>query len=384
MEKLSTKKQKKALLVVTIAVFTDMLIYGLIVPILPRYIENFGCSQTELGLLVSSYSFILLLANPIFGAISDRFGRRGPLLWGITGLTFSTLLFVWANNFAMLIVARSLQGLAAVLTWTSGFALLADVYPPESRDKAMGIALSAQAAGTLLGPTVGGWLYQLGGYHLPFLFAAGLAFFDGILRLILIRDETMCEPSTNLLSPFRILENRYFLIGAAVVIVGAAIPSVLEPTLPVYLHNILHTSPGSIGLLFAVQTSAYALTTPLAEKSSRKFGHVRTIKAGFVLAAGSLSLIILSNATWSIAFAMFAAGVSMGLVLAPSLSYLAQIAEQAGVHAYGIIFAIYNTAFSAGMALGPLASSALADVWGLQVSYGAIAVILLFCAWKFK
>lgn len=162
------KAQKSVLLVVTLAIFTDMLLYGMIVPILPDYAENLGISQTAIGILFGSYAAALLIATPIFGVVSDKFGRRSPMLWGILGLGVATLLFAFANTFWLLLLCRVLQGIAAAATWTSGLALLADFYPSKERGKVMGIALSGQALGTLLGPAFGGWLYQLGGYMLPF------------------------------------------------------------------------------------------------------------------------------------------------------------------------------------------------------------------------
>lgn len=70
------KAQKSVLLVVTLAIFTDMLLYGMIVPILPDYAENLGISQTAIGILFGSYAAALLIATPIFGVVSDKFGRR--------------------------------------------------------------------------------------------------------------------------------------------------------------------------------------------------------------------------------------------------------------------------------------------------------------------
>ena len=156
-ENLNTNR-KKALFVVTLAVFTDMFIHGMIVPILPIYAASLGISQTALGFLFGSYALALLITTPIFGMISDKIGRRGPMLWGILGLAATTLLFAFANTFWFLLLARILQGCAAAITWTAGLALLADFYPSEERGQAMGIALSGQAIGILVGPSLGGWL----------------------------------------------------------------------------------------------------------------------------------------------------------------------------------------------------------------------------------
>jgi multidrug resistance protein len=376
MNTISKSKQKSALFVVGLAIFLDMLIYGIVVPILPKYATTLGASQTEIGLLFGSYAVVMFIATPIFGALSDRIGRRGPMLWGLLGLAAATLMFAFAEDFWMLVAARSLQGLAAAVTWTAGLAILADLYPSEERGKAMGLALSGQAAGILLGPSVGGWLYQLGGYQLSFLLAAALALIDGIFRLFLLRDLPE-NKSSNFLSPFGLLRNRRLLLISGVIILGAAVPSVLEPTLPLHLQEKFKAEPGYIGMLFAIPTLAYGLATPMIGKLSSKIGYNKALLLGLVMESISLPLVALPNSMWVQAASLALLGISMGMVLAPCLPELADISEKSGLSSYGITFAIYNTAYSIGMMLGPITSSILTDSIGLRLSYLTVGCVVL-------
>ncbi|MGQ4678431.1 MFS transporter [Paenibacillus polymyxa] len=275
-------KQKATLIVVGLAVFIDMLIYGLVVPILPRYADSLGATQTEIGFLFSSYAIALFIATPIFGLLTDRIGRKTPLLWGLIGLIASTLMFAIAHTFWLLVLARALQGVAAAMTWTAGLALLAELYPSEERGKAMGLALSGQAAGTLLGPTIGGWLYQWGSYQLPFYFAIALAVVDAILRLVLLHDIPE-EKNEKYVSPFSFMKNKDLLLVIGVVIIGASVPSVLEPTLPLHLQHNFSANPGVIGLLFAIPTLAYGLATPFIGQFSSKIGYKNGILLGLLM-----------------------------------------------------------------------------------------------------
>ena len=380
MNTITKSKQKAALLVVGVAIFLDMLIYGLVVPILPTYASSLGASQTQIGLLFGSYAAVMFIATPIFGALSDRIGRRDPMLWGLIILAVATLLYAFAQEYWLLIAARSLQGLAAAITWTSGLAILADLYPSEERGKAMGLALSGQAAGILLGPTIGGWMYQLGGYKLPFLFATALAIADGMLRFFLLRDLPE-NKSSKFLSSFGLLRNRSLLLISGIVVIGAAVPSVLEPTLPLHLHEKFNAGPGLIGMLFAIPTLAYGLATPWIGKLSSKIGYKKAALLGLVMVAISLPLSALPNSIWMQAASLVLLGVSMGMVLAPCLPALADISEKSGLPSYGITFAIYNTAYSFGMMLGPVTSSVLTDAIGLKLSYlsvGCVALLYMF------
>ena len=377
-ENLNTNR-KKALFVVTLAVFTDMFIHGMIVPILPIYAGSLGISQTALGFLFGSYALALLITTPIFGMISDKLGRRGPMLWGILGLAAATLLFAFANTFWFLLLARILQGCAAAITWTAGLALLADFYPSEERGQAMGIALSGQAMGILVGPSLGGWFYQIGGYMFPFFVAAGMAVLDGLLRLLLLKEEPHREKQTEQ-QPFELLRNQHFLLIVGAVMIGAAVPSALQPTLPARFEAVFHATPLVIGLLFAVPTIAYAVIAPLIGRLSTKLGHARMTVLGFIITALAMAFVTLPSNIYLEIAALSLIGIGMGMILAPSLPRMADLAQEKNA-SYGFTFAIYNTAYSVGMMMGPVLSGLLSENFGLQWAYvilaGAIVLYMM-------
>ena len=381
-ENLNTNR-KKALFVVTLAVFTDMFIHGMIVPILPIYAGSLGISQTALGFLFGSYALALLITTPIFGMISDKLGRRGPMLWGILGLAAATLLFAFANTFWFLLLARILQGCAAAITWTAGLALLADFYPSEERGQAMGIALSGQAMGILVGPSLGGWLYQIGGYMFPFFVAAGLGVLDGLLRLLLLKEEPHREKQTEQ-QPFELLRNQQFLLIVGAVMIGAAVPSALQPTLPARFEAVFHATPLVIGLLFAVPTIAYAIIAPLIGRLSTKLGHARMTVLGFIITALAMAFVTLPSNIYLEIAALSLIGIGMGMILAPSLPRMADLAQEKENASYGFTFAIYNTAYSVGMMMGPVLSGLLSENFGLQWAYvilaGAIVLYMMIFA----
>lgn len=373
---ISKKSQRNGLIVVTLAIFTDMLVYGLVVPILPGYALSLGVSQTAIGLLFGSYAIALFVATPIFGILSDKIGRKGPMLWGLLGLAGATLLYAFAKQFWMLVLARSLQGISAAITWTAGFALLADLFPSQERGKVMGIALSGQSIGTLIGPTVGGWLYQLGGYKVPFLAATGLAIIDGLLRILLIKDVPH-EKSESVLSSLNLLKNRRLLIIIGVVIIGASIPCVLEPTLPLRLQKGMNISSGVTGLLFAIPTLAYAISAPVIGSLSQRIGHYKSMTAGMILAAICFPFIALSNSAWLVAIVLVFLGVGMGTAITPCLPEFAEISQRSGTNSFGASFSIYNTAYSIGMMIGPTLGGILTNYLGIIWCYSVVAIVIL-------
>ena len=102
-------------------------------------------------------------------------GRKRPIVGGLILLALSTVLFAFADSLPWLFAARLAQGAADAVTWVVGFALIADLYGPAERGRVMGFVMSGTSFGLMIGPSLGGWLYETGGMKLPFLTVAGFA-----------------------------------------------------------------------------------------------------------------------------------------------------------------------------------------------------------------
>ncbi|KAJ5664672.1 hypothetical protein N7462_011485 [Penicillium macrosclerotiorum] len=178
--------------VVSIAIFTDVFIYGMIVPIIPiALVDRAGArpedAQSWVSVFLAVYGATLLIGSPLFGYFADRSGlRRLPFVIGLIALGASTALFVVARSLALLVVARALQGLSAAAVWVVGLAILADNVPPERVSEAMGHTTIALTWGFLLGPTIGGVMYERLGFHGTFAIPAGLIVVDVVLRFAMI------------------------------------------------------------------------------------------------------------------------------------------------------------------------------------------------------
>lgn len=166
-------------------VFTDLLGFSLILPLLPYYAEKFGASATVVGLLVASYALAQLIGAPLLGRLSDRLGRRPVLLVSIAGTVLGFLLMALAEPagrllagsgaavIAMLFVSRLLDGLTGG-NLTVAQAYITDVTDEKGRAKALGMIGAAFGLGFIIGPVVGGFLSRWG-YAVPAFAAAALA-----------------------------------------------------------------------------------------------------------------------------------------------------------------------------------------------------------------
>src|SRR5579864_6817676 len=106
-----------AVALVTYATFTDVVAYSIAVPVLPDLSRRLGASPTVIGLLFASFGVTLLTVSIPMGAVSDRVGRKGPIVGGLVALAAASLLFAFADGLPLLFVARLVQGGADAVTW---------------------------------------------------------------------------------------------------------------------------------------------------------------------------------------------------------------------------------------------------------------------------
>ncbi|KAF2453508.1 MFS transporter [Lineolata rhizophorae] len=177
---------------VSIAVFTDIFLYGLIVPVIPFALEQrAGVAHDKVqywvAVLIAIYGAALLAGSPVCGWIADQTSsRRTPLLLGLLALGATTALLNVGSNIPILVVGRILQGISAAVVWTVGLALLVDTVGPKDVGHAMGYVAFSMSMGILLAPLLGGIVFDHGGYNAVFGICYGLIALDVALRLVMV------------------------------------------------------------------------------------------------------------------------------------------------------------------------------------------------------
>ncbi|KAL5045434.1 major facilitator superfamily domain-containing protein [Aspergillus fruticulosus] len=178
--------------VVAIAVFTDVFIYGMIIPILPDVLKiRVSIPEDELqkwmSILLAAFGGALFVGSPVFGYLADKSSsRQAPFMIGLLALAGSTVMFWFARTIEALVVARTFQGLSCAVVWTVGMALIVDTMGKDQVGAAMGIVSMAMTVGTVMGPFMGGVVLSKAGYHAVFGLAIALIFVDIVLRLMMI------------------------------------------------------------------------------------------------------------------------------------------------------------------------------------------------------
>ncbi len=165
-------KRNMTILFFTLVVI--MLGFGMIIPIMPFYIEHFGASGQALGLLMAVFGTTQFLFAPMWGQASDHYGRKPILMIGVFGNVISQLMFGLSTQLWMLFVARALGGFLTSATFPTTMAYISDSTSEEDRGGGMGVLGAAMGMGMVFGPGIGGVLGH-GSLSLPFFFAAGLS-----------------------------------------------------------------------------------------------------------------------------------------------------------------------------------------------------------------
>src|SRR5256885_3343959 len=175
------KMKRSPLLVIFITVFIDLVGFGIVIPVLPFYVEGtkFHASTSMVGLLFASYSVMQFIFTPILGRLSDRYGRRPILLISLLGTCLGFLILGFATTLTMLFIGRIIDGISGGNISTAQ-AYIADSTTKEDRAKGMGLVGAAFGLGFVFGPAIGGVLSHWG-IGVPFFFAAGLSFANAIL-----------------------------------------------------------------------------------------------------------------------------------------------------------------------------------------------------------
>jgi DHA1 family solute carrier family 18 vesicular amine transporter 1/2 len=285
------------------------------------------------------------------GAISDRIGRKAPLVGGMLALAAATLLFAYSDGLPWLFAARLVQGAADAVTWVVGFALIADRFGPDERGRVSGIVMSGTSIAFMVGPSIGGWMYEAGGIRAPFLLVAGLALLAALafVWLDVPQPIAVTEPV-----PVRtVLRSPQVAVCAAVVVAISATLTMEEPVLPLFLNAKLGLGPARLGLLFGCAAISSSILHPIYGRLADRWGGRRMMLTGLPLVAVALPLI---NLTWSfqssiVFFVLNTMAVSM--VITPSLAFMAEAVSSAGAGSFGVGYGLYNMAWGAGLLCGP-------------------------------
>jgi len=296
------KHGRAALAFIFITVVLDMLALGMIIPVLPKLIEDFQGGDTAsaarmIGVFGTLWASAQFIAGPILGALSDRFGRRPVVLISNFGLGLDYIFMALAPTLGWLIAGRMISGVTSASIATA-FAYVADVTAPEKRARSFGLMGAAFGIGFIIGPAMGGLLSSVSP-RLPFWVSAALSLTNGMYGLFILPESLAPDRRApfswrraNPLGALQFLRSHPQLLGFATIhflynLAHQSLPSIFV-LYAGYRYGWTTTDVGwamtGVGVCFAIVQGG--LVGPLVAA----FGERRTLVAGLIFGAVGMAI----------------------------------------------------------------------------------------------
>jgi len=355
---------KRNLYILTFVLFVMMLGYGIVIPIFPFYIESMGAGGTELGLLTASYAIMRLIFGPIWGGLSDRFGRKPILLIGILGYIITMVWFGLANTLWMLFAARILSGILSSATAPTTMAYIGDSSPEDERGGGMGLLGAAGGVGTIVGPAMGGFLASAS-LSIPFFIAAGMALLSLILAIIFLPESHPVQERTE--KKEAIIDLRawwqaiFSPIGSLFLLtfISTCGLMIFANVFGLYGLQRFDYGPEEVGIIMMVLGLVAALTQGLlAGPATKKWGDELVIRIGLLGTAVGFGLMLLAGTFVTVLLATAFFGITVS-IQSPAL--LSLTSRRATVP-QGIAMGLSNSFVSLGRIVGPILGGVMLDI----------------------
>ena len=356
----------------------DLVGFGIVLPILPRYAERFGASPATVGLLVASFSLAQLVFAPVWGRVSDRVGRKPVLVLSLAGTAVGSLVTGLAGSLWLLFAGRIVDGISGASVSVAQ-AAVADIAPEDQRARLMGLLGAAFGLGFVAGPAIGA-LAVLGGPHVPFLLAAAIAGANAVAaarRLPETRRADFCvDPSAE--GAHGSTQNRGIAPLVAVSFLGLLAFSAFEATFALFVEGRLGvTEAGTYALFAAIGVVIALVQVSLVRRVVPRLGERRTLAAGLVANAVGLALLAPTRSWPALVPAILALTVGQGMVT-PTLASL--VAGRAGSRRWGHALGVQQAAGGLARVLGPAIGGFAFQHIGVPAPYVGGAVLVALAA----
>jgi predicted MFS family arabinose efflux permease len=177
---------KRNLYLLCITVLPFMICTGIIYSILSLYMASLGLTKSEIGSLFTAGAVAAAITSPLWGSLSDRFGRKKVLIFSMAIFAFVFLGYAFSVNYIHLMLVQLGEGIAWAAMGSAAVALVADMVPEENRGKAMGIYNMTWNTGWIIGPSLGGVISDHIGFMPTFLMCTGLTAAGVFMAVFLI------------------------------------------------------------------------------------------------------------------------------------------------------------------------------------------------------
>lgn len=352
--------------------------FGLIIPVMPTYLKTFGAAGQVLGFIIALFAFGQFLFSPLAGTLSDRYGRKKLIIFGLFVNGLSQILFGLSTEVWMLFAARFITGFGTAFIVPPVMAYAADMTTNEERGKAMGLLGAAISLGFMIGPGVGGLLSNVT-LRFPFYCGGIATMIVGIISIFVlpnIKAEIQeQQKKENLIQQMaRSIKTSYFVLLIVVFVFQFGIAN-FQSTLTMFLTYKWDYTPNEIAVVMTVGAAIGVIIQAFAiNQLFRLFGEMKIILFGLLLAAFSLYGMLFVHGFYIILLTATLFSTATTLIR-PAVNTL--ISKTAG-HEQGFAAGMNNAYMSLGNMIGPALAGTLFD-WHMNIPFTFGTLILLGC-----
>ena len=326
-----SKKSSITLSILLVNLFIAFLGIGLVIPVLPRLMNELHISGQVVGYLTAAFALTQLIFSPFAGKAVDRFGRKIMIVLGLIIFGLSELLFGFGKTIDVLFISRILGGLSAAFIMPAVTAFIADITTDENRPKALGYMSAAISTGFIIGPGIGGFLAEIG-TRVPFYSAGVLGLVAAVFSIILLREPerpviTESAGGNENKSSFRKLLMPMFFIAFAVIFISSVGLAAFESFFSLYVDHKFGFSPADIAIAITGGAILGAIfQVVFFDPLMKALGEINLIRIMLLLSAVLVFAMTLVNSYWMIMAVTFTVFIGFDLIRPAVTTYLSRIA----------------------------------------------------------
>lgn len=371
-----------SLVILMINMLIAMIGIGLIIPIMPRFLEEFGVGGQSMGYLVAAFAFTQFFFSPLGGELSDKYGRKFMIIIGLACFTASQFIFAAGTEMWVLYVSRLLGGMGAAFMIPPMMAYVADITTIEKRAKGMGMLGAAMSLGFVIGPGIGGFLADFG-LRVPFYSSAVIACIATITSLLFlpetlskteqIKARNTKKKQENVFQQLaRSFKAPYFMLLVLVFTLAFGLSN-FETVIGLFVDLKFGFTPKDISIIItAGALLGVIIQAAVVDKMIHYFGERKVMIMTFILAAASMILMLFVKGFFIVLIVALMFFTATSLVR-PALNTL--LSKMAGDE-QGYVAGMNNAYMSIGNMIGPAIAGTLFDI-NMNIPYIFGAMILL-------
>lgn len=379
---------QRTLYIMFAAQFLSMIGFAFVLPFLPFYVRELGITDERMvpfwaGVLAASSGLVMAFFSPLWGWLSDRYGRKIMVERAMFGGAVLTFAMGLVSNIWQLLFLRILSG-ATTGTISASIALVSTVVPKQKLGYALGLMQVAVFLGMTLGPWIGGILADILGYRLTFMAGGAILLLGGMLVLFGTR-ERFVRPSKEILAKgdrlVSLLAYGGFPAMLALFFFFHFTVHFVAPILPLFIETMYDPARGGIasttGLLFAISGAAAALSAGGIGYLSDRIGYRRILLFHLLLTAASILLHGAAQGILHLVLLRALYGLAAGGIL-PTMNAL--VGRLIPSESYGKAYGLTSSMTSLGMAAGPFFGGIMASSWGYRWPFAFVGAMMLVVA----